>query len=156
MINEEENDSISNLNQLGQAIGISTNPEDDDAPLPERVAPGWVRFMPAVIRESWSKGVTFNMDNASGDIFVEGFYKYGPLRLVIDEKDGVVAHETNEKVTPILSFEDLVSINFRYWLRVNRPKGTYIAPERPWLDAFKARNMVTRSVIYLPKESEEQ
>lgn len=152
MINEEEQDNMNHLSQLGQTIGISTHPDDEDAPLPERATPGWVRFMPAVIRESWSQGVTFNMDNASGDIFVEGFYKYGPLRLVITDQDGVVAHEQNDNKTPILSFSDLVNINFRYWMRVNRPKGTYIHPERPWLDAFKARNLVTRSVIYLPKE----
>lgn len=143
---EEDNVNHDALDTLGRALGVSS---DDDAPLPKREAPGILRLLPALIQEAWEKGATFQLDNTTGDILLDGFYKFGPLRLSLTN-EGVVAQESPEKKTPILSFNDLVDINYRYWCRLNRPKGVYIHPERPWLDAFRERNMVTRTVIFVP------
>ena len=79
----------------------------------------------------------------------------GPLRLTV-ERESIVAHESADRKTPILSYNDLVDINFRYWCRMNnRNKGTYIQPEQPWLESFKDRNLVTRTVVFVPREPKE-
>lgn len=149
MSSNEEHDSQRDLDALGKSIGVTAG---EDQPLPRREAPGLLRFLPPLVRDAWEKGATFQMDNATGDLLMAGFYKIGPLRLSLND-EGIVAHEGAEKKTPILSFSDLVDINYRYWCRVNRPKGSYIHPERPWLDAFRERGMVTKTVIYIPAEN---
>ena len=150
-IGKQDSAAHDDLDMLGQSIGMAA--DDESAALPKRAAPGMLRFMPPLIRETWDRGATFQLDNNTGDILIDGFYKNGPLRVSVTD-EGLVAHEFPDKKTPVAAFSDLVDINFRYWTKLNRPKGVYIHPERPWLDAFRERNLVTRTVIYIPADSQ--
>lgn len=147
---QEDADNHRDLDNLGKSLGVDAGEKPAEAP--ERKAPGILRFLPKLIQDAWEKGASFQVDNTTGDVLLDGFYRLGPLRLSLND-EGIVAHEGSDKKTPILSFNDLVDINYRYWNRVsNRSKGSYIHPEQPWLDAFRQRNMVTRTVIFVPNE----
>lgn len=150
--NKEDKDTHSDLDSLGKSLGIDAGEPTANA---KRAAPGILHFLPKLLQEAWSKGAYFQLDNVTGDVMMEGFYKMGPLRLTVD-RESIVAQESPEKKTPILSYNDLVDINFRYWCRMNnRNKSTYIQPEQPWLESFKARDLVSRTVVFVPKETKE-
>lgn len=150
-IPNEDHETHNDLDNLGKSLGIEAG---EPAAAAKRAAPGILRYLPKLFQEAWGKGAYFQLDNVTGDVMMDGFYKMGPLRLTLDG-ESVVAHE-GEKRTPILSYNDLVDINFRYWCRLNsRNKGTYIQPEQPWLESFKDRGMVTRTVVFVPKEAKE-
>lgn len=136
----------------------TTNSADDDEALPalpERQAPGYLRYMPPLVQDLWARGAEIAMDGKTGEILIEGFYRNGAMRL-IDKGGAMVAIDKQERETPIKDFEDLALLNFRWWKLANgrTPNATqhYVVPNRPWLDLFVQRKWATRKVIYVPAE----
>lgn len=154
--------SLEQLNALETRMTGSTNEhnehgtahDNDGLPeLPERTAPGLLRFMPPLIQEFWAKKAYFNMDQ-DGAIAMDGFYKNGPLRLDVKPDGSVVAIDKRGRETPIKSFDDLVTLNYFWWKQSNT-KTSYVVPQRPWIDSFTEKKLVKRKVIYLPIDEEE-
>lgn len=140
----------------GSTNAGSTNDEGDGAdgdartPEPERPMPPSVKRMPALLQELWKKGVQFSLDSRTGDFLVEGFYTNGALRLS-EQDDGMQAVDKRGRKEHVVSFDDLARINFRWW-RLSTDKDRYIAPQRPWIDAFTQNKWVTRKVIFVPAD----
>ena len=121
----------------------------------ERPLPNFLKFFPPLIQDLWKRGVDITMDPKEGELLLDGFYDNGPLRLRF-ENDRFKAIDKRAKVTPISSYDDLVMVNFEWWKAANA--GTknkkYTAPNRPWLDAFKEKKLVKRSVIYVENDGQ--
>lgn len=137
----------SQLNSLDTAL----NPEPAARPMP-----GFIQFMPPLVKELFQKNVELTLD-ANGFLLLNGFYDNGPLRLQVDEKGRFKAIDKRDRVTPIASYDDLVMINFDWWKITNAAsKGKkYTAPNRPWLNSFKDKNLVKRSVIYIENDGQD-
>jgi hypothetical protein len=135
------------LTALGQHI------DDDTAPLPERPLPNFLRFMPPFIHDLHRRGVEITLDPKNFELFLSGFYGNGPMRLIYEEKENrFVAVDKNDKRVIVADFSDLVLLNFDWWSQANT-RGKYQAPERPWLDGFRDKNLVKRSVIYVKNDN---
>jgi hypothetical protein len=152
MAHKTDHDESASLNALGALE--QTMSSESLAPIPQRAAPGWLRFMPDVIRSLWDKGATFKMDGNSGEISLDGFYKNGPMRLLLRD-EGVVAIDRRGRETNIAKFEDLVELNFQFWRQANSQKNIYVQPQRPWLDGFLDKKLVKRQVIFIPADESE-
>ncbi|MCA8162046.1 hypothetical protein [Burkholderia cepacia] len=111
---------------------------------------GLLRFFPPTLRDMARAGVNFTLDN-SGAVTVNGFYKRGPLSIEIADDDSLTAIDRRGQKHPIRTYDDLVALNYRAWIQSNT-RGESFAPERPWLDAFIAKNWVKRQVIFVPRD----
>lgn len=143
--------SIENLEGTDNALDLGSLP-----PLEITAAPGFLRFMPELIKRLHSMGGKVSL-NDDGSMLLEGFYKNGALRLEIEEgkKDTIkiVAVDKRGRRKEISTIDDLVQINFAWW-KISNGRGTYIVPERPWLDQFIEKRWVRKKIIYEPIESE--
>lgn len=134
-------------------------PDVEDVDLSKPLAPthdenkGFMRFMPALIKEMNRKGVPFSLDGASGGITIEGFYKNGAMKLEIEANDDIVAIDKHGKRKVMTSFEALVKLNFDWWRR-STGRGELRNPDRPWLDEFLTKGWVKRQVIFVPRDEQ--
>ncbi|MCA8287616.1 hypothetical protein [Burkholderia vietnamiensis] len=134
-------------------------PEVDDVDLSKPLAPthdenkGFMRFMPALIKEMNRRGVPFNIDGASGEITIRGFYKNGAMTLEIAPNDDIVAIDKNGKRKVLKSFDTLVKLNYDWWRR-STGRGELLSPDRPWLDEFLDKVWVKRQVIFVPRDEQ--
>ena len=134
-------------------------PEVDDVDLSKPLAPthdenkGFMRFMPALIKEMNRRGVPFNIDGASGEITIRGFYKNGAMTLEIAPNDDIVAIDKNGKRKVLKSFDTLVKLNYDWWRR-STGRGELLSPDRPWLDEFLDKGWVKRQVIFVPRDEQ--
>ena len=139
-----------------KAKGGKTTAAIDEEELAKPLAPtfaeghGLLRFFPPTLRDMARAGVNFTLDN-SGAVTVNGFYKRGPLSLEIGDDDSLTAIDRRGQKHPIGTYDDLVALNYRAWIQSNT-RGESFAPERPWLDAFIAKNWVKRQVIFVPRD----
>ncbi|MBJ9920664.1 MULTISPECIES: hypothetical protein [Burkholderia] len=136
----------------GKAHVAAIDEEDLSKPLSPTFAEGHglLKFFPPTLRDMARAGVNFTLDN-SGAVTVNGFYKRGPLSLEIGDDDALTAIDRRGQRHPIGSYDDLVTLNYRAWIQSNT-RGESCAPERPWLDAFIAKNWVKRQVIFVPRD----
>lgn len=143
--------SIENLEGTDNALDLGGLP-----PLEITAAPGFLRFMPELIKRLHSMGGKVSL-NDDGSMLLEGFYKNGALRLEIEEGKNdtikIVAVDKRGRRKEISTIDDLVQINFAWW-KISNGRGTYIVPERPWLDQFIEKRWVRKKIIYEPIESE--
>ena len=144
-----DNNDLSSLDNLAQRMG-----QDAHTALPPvapRVAPGYLNYMPPLIKEIWNQGASFTLDGTTGAVMVDGFYRNGPMKIEIRDA-GAVAIDKRNRETAIVTFQDLVDLNFQFWRQANSIKGTYVQPQRPWLDHFLATKKVKRQVLYVPAD----
>lgn len=143
--------SIENLEGTDSALDLGSLP-----PLEITAAPGFLRFMPELIKRLHSMGGKVSL-NDDGSMLLEGFYKNGPMRLEIEEaKNGdikIIAVDKRNRRKEISTIDDLVQINFSWW-KISNGRGTYLMPERPWLDQFIEKRWVRKKIIYEPLETE--
>jgi hypothetical protein len=146
--NEHHDERLSQLHNLGERL---SEEEETLPPLPQREAPGFLQFLPPFVRELWEKGVALNMDFASGALIIDGFYKHGPMRMVIRDGGKFVAIDQRKRETPIQSYDDLAKLNFAWWRRANT-RGQVWTPVRPFHDTFLANKWAKRMVMIVPNE----
>ena len=127
---------------LGIPADLDTLP-----PLEIQAPPGFLRFFPPLIKQMAELGVQFKMEQ-DGALYVEGFYKNGPMKLDF-EGDNLVAIDKRGRKTAIGHFDDMLQLNFQWW-RLSNGKSSYVVPERPWLDKFIDKKWVKRKVIFEP------
>lgn len=137
-----------NLDSLQTHLGPSSAPAT-----PARTMPNFIKFFPPLIQDLFQRGVDITMDPKAGELLLDGFYDNGPLRLS-EENDRFKAIDKRNKSTPISNYDDLVMLNFEWWKITNAAsKGKkYTPPNRPWLDSFKDKKLVKRSVIYIEND----
>ena len=129
--------------QLGESM-------DDDLPqLVIEPAPGFLRFMPALVKQIAAMGGKLRMD-PDGSLSLEGFYKNGPMKLDFDQQGGLLAIDKRDRKTALAHFDDVVQLNFKWWRSSNTKKNEYILPEQPWLNHFIEKKWVKRKVIFEP------
>ncbi|HDR8943165.1 TPA: hypothetical protein QDB15_000093 [Burkholderia vietnamiensis] len=134
-------------------------PEVEDVDLSKPLAPthdenkGFMRFMPALIKEMNRKGVPFSLDGGSGEITIKGFYKNGAMKLEFSPNDDIVAIDKNGKRKVMTSFDALVKLNYDWWRR-STGRGELLSPDRPWLDEFLEKGWVKRQVIFVPRDEQ--
>lgn len=136
---------------LNLQLGTEMDHDDILPPLTIQPPPGFLRFFPPLIKQIASLGGVFKMEQ-DGALYIEGFYKNGPMKLDF-EGDTLVAIDRRNRKTAIANFDDLVQLNFSWWRMSNGSKNQYIVPERPWLDQFIEKKWVRRKVIFEPIES---
>lgn len=143
--------SIETLDGTENALDLGSLP-----PLEITPAPGFLRFMPELIKRLHSMGGKVSLAE-DGSMLLEGFYKNGPMRLEIEEGKNdtikIIAVDKRNRRKEISTIDDLVQINFSWW-KLSNGRGTYIIPERPWLDQFIEKRWVRKKIIYEPLESE--
>lgn len=137
--------------QLNATLGQGA--EDDLTPLDIKPLPGFLRFMPELIKSIHAMGAQFQM-SVDGVLLVDGFYRNGPMRLDLDDHGHLVAIDRRDRKTAIATVDDLIQLNFQWW-RMSISKTTYMPPERPWLDKFIEKRWVRRKVIFEPLEGAE-
>jgi hypothetical protein len=120
------------------------------------VAPGWLKFMPDLVRQLWDHGVRFSMNTTTGTIDVDGFYHHGPMSLEITPSGSLQAIDRKGVRTGITSYEDLARLNYDWWLQTtrNNRRDRYIIPGAPWLDTFVALRLAQRKIIVVPRDAE--
>ena len=131
--------------------------ESMDGDIPELViapAPGFLRFMPALVKQIAAQGGKLHMD-PDGTLRLDGFYKNGPMKLDFDAQGGLVAIDKRERKTALAHFDDVVQLNFSWWRASNTKKNEYILPEQPWLNHFIEKKWVKRKIIFEPVEDTE-
>lgn len=138
---------------------VEVEVEVEDLDLSTSLAPthdenkGFMRFMPPLIKEMNRRGVPFKLDGASGEIAIAGFYRSGGVSLEIGDGDTITAVDRRNTRTTVSTFDDLVRLNYDWWLRTNGKTGeNHLNPDRPWLDEFLTRGMVKRQVIFVPRD----
>lgn len=128
--------------------------EDSLPPIQISSAPGFLRFMPDLIKNIHNMGgkVTLNDD---GSLSLDGFYKNGPMRLEIEDGADakILAVDRRQRRTTIGTIDDLVQLNYSWW-KLSNGRGTYLVPERPWLDKFIEKKLVRKKFIYEPIDIE--
>lgn len=126
---------------------------DLSKPLAPTMAEGsaFLRFLPPLIRQLNSKGVPFKIDGATGEIAIDGFYRSGGITLEIADDNAITAVDRRGTRTPVNTFDDLVALNYDWWIRTNGKTGeNHINPDRPWLDELLNKRKIRRQVIYVP------
>lgn len=130
--------------------------EDTLPPMEITSAPGFLRFMPELIKNLHNIGgkITLNDD---GSLSLDGFYRNGPMKMIISDgpKAQIIAVDRRNRKTEISTIDDLVKLNYSWWKLSNR-RGVYLVPERPWLDQFIEKKWVRKKFIYEPIELEEE
>lgn len=139
---------MSTDNTLNDRLGQGNDDQNKLAPLTIKPLPGAFRFMPDIIKKIHELGAQVRME-PDGSITADGFYKNGPMKLEFDDKSRMDAVDRRGRRTPIKTVDDLVAVNFAWW-KASMGKGTYIVPERPWLDQFIEKKLVRRKVIFEP------
>ncbi|WP_396329324.1 hypothetical protein [Burkholderia anthina] len=136
-------------------VAVDTGDVDLSTPLAPTMGEGntFLRFMPALVKTMNAKGVPFSIDGNTGNINVAGFYNAGGIVLKIGDDDVITAVDRREKTTVAASFDDLVKLNYEWWIRSNGKNGAgRITPDRPWLDEFLAKGWIKRVVIFVPRD----
>lgn len=134
-------------------------PDVEDVDLSTPLAPthdenkGFMRFMPALIKEMNRNGVPFTIDGNTGIITIDGFYKNGPMTLEVEANDDIVSIDKRTRRKVMKAYDDLVALNYKWW-RGSTGRGVNVTPDRPWLDAFIAKNLVKRQVIFVPRDEQ--
>lgn len=82
---------------------------------------------------------------------VEGFYKLGNLRVVMDEKGLTHAIDKKDVKKRIENLDDLVRMNFEAWKSSREKRVQWQNPGREWLDDFMRLNLVKRQVSFIPE-----
>ena len=130
------------------------NLDDELPPMQISSAPGFLRFMPELIKNLHTMGgkVTLNED---GSLSLDGFYKNGPMRLEIEDGPAanIIAVNKRGKRVPIATIDDLVRLNYSWW-KLSNTRGVFLVPERPWLDQFIEKKWVRKKFIYEPIDIE--
>ena len=132
----------------------------EDVDLSKPLAPthdenkGFMRFMPALVKEMNRKGVPFTLDGNTGIITIAGFYKNGPMTLEVEANDDIVSIDKRAKRKVMKTYDDLVALNYKWW-RASTGRGVNITPDRPWLDAFLEKGLIKRVVIFVPRDEQE-
>ncbi|MCY0389984.1 hypothetical protein OVY01_22870 [Robbsia sp. Bb-Pol-6] len=112
---------------------------------------GFMRFMPALIKEMNHKGVPFTLNGTTGEIQLSGFYRAQGVTMEIGAGDAISVTD-RRGTTPVNTFADLATLNYEWWTRSNA-RGENLNPERPWLDEFLEKGWVKRQVIYVPRDA---
>lgn len=121
------------------------------APLaPTHDEKGFMRFMPALIKEMNRRGVPFTLNGGTGEIQLSGFYRAQGVTMEIGEGDAITITDRRGS-TAVATYDDLVMLNFEWWTRSNG-RGENVNPDRPWLDEFLSKSLVKRQTIYVAIE----
>lgn len=119
---------------------------------PARASSGFIasrRVLPDVVEAAISRGVRIVLTKAGYEI--EGFYRWGPMRLEPDAKfGGLMAIDRKEVVVPIGTFDELVRLNYDCWKKSRDKGAAFINPGKEWIDEFARLNLVKRQVIFVP------
>ena len=134
------------------ALNLGEAMDEGVPPLVIQPAPGFLRFAPPLIKQIAALGGQLRM-GPDGSLWIEGFYKNGPMKLDFDENDILFAIDKRERKTAIAHFDDLVLLNFSWWRASNTKKNEYILPEQPWLHHFIEKKWVKRKIIFEPIDS---
>ena len=140
---QNSQDEIDLQLSLGSAADASDLPPLDIKPMP-----GFLRFLPPLLKKMAELGVAFRM-NQDGALYVDGFYKNGPMKLDLDEQNNIFAVDKRDRRTAIGHYDDLVLLNFTWW-KLSNSRNQVAMPERPWLDSFIEKKWVKRRVIFEP------
>lgn len=150
----EENKNLHQLDELNHRLSGASGTSDGLPELPAvRPIPGALRFMPPLIHECWTRRAYVTMDQ-EGNLFMEGFYKNGAMKLEVLDNNQIVAEDRRGKKTTIKSFDDLVKLNYLWW-KNSITKSSYPIPGRPWADHFLEKGLVKRRVIFVPHDEDE-
>lgn len=131
-------------NQLN--LGVD---EDDLPPVIIKPAPGWLQFMPQILQQTQAVGGNLRAE-ADGKVFLDGFYKNGPMLIEFDEQKNVYAVDRRDRRTAISHLDDFIQLNFNWWRASNTKKTAYTLPEQPWLNYFIEKKWVKRKVVFEP------
>lgn len=152
-MSEQNDESMKGLEQLAQHYD-----QLDEAPTPpplDSAMRSALRFLPPFFRELAEKGVSFRMEGLSGIFYVDGFYKNGPMKLLVKDNDDIVATDKNGKEVLLKNYDDLMRLNFKWWRR-SSTRNTYVMPNKPWINDFIQEHLVERKVIYVAIEENDE
>lgn len=111
--------------------------------------------MNPIIQEIIEKGIQvkieYNTVEKRNEYVLTGFYKSGMVTLY--EDDGHLMAQTRYgEITPINTFNDLVYLNYEWWIMYRKYMG-WEEPEKEWLPHIIEANLVKveTKTIYTPK-----
>lgn len=79
-------------------------------------------------------------------ISIDGFYKSGTIRLVVNERDELIAHSRYQQEDTIETFEDLVHLNYEWWQQSKNRSSHWKKPETEWGDFMAEIGLVKKRV----------
>lgn len=145
--NYDEDDSFSQLEQLGETISSSNTEQDTSG----EFSPSQMRLNPLFL-EFITHKIPCSMDINTGLFKVSGFYKNGPMLLKETSSGNLIAIDKKNNETSINSLEDLIFLNFQHWKASGGKNKNYSPLEKPWSDEFQSKGLVARVVTFTPSE----
>lgn len=107
------------------------------------------RVLPDLIEAAIERGVKVVLTKVGYEL--DGFYRWGPIRLEPDTKSGgLMAIDRKDVTVAVAVFDDLVRLNYECWKKSRDKGAAYINPGREWVDEFARLNLVKRQVIFVP------
>lgn len=139
----------------GMTGEVPVGPEEESgagtAAPPAGDPPGWIRYMPPLLRDLWERGLPLAFDSKTGEVAIDGFYRNGPMRTTINSDGTLTAIDRRGDKTRIATFDDLARLNFLWWRQaIKSHPDHHIAPKRPWIDFFIAHKLVRRVTMLVP------
>lgn len=153
--NENENNNHDDqhgddlLDSLGKRIEEANNAQNKKETTNEY--PGIIALLPELLQEMHTKGVPFSIDGSTGHVVMDGFYKSGPIMLLMDDDLAFEAVDKKGRKTPINSYDDIIKLNYSCWkATIRKNSGSYVLPSKPWIDEFYQRNLIKRQYVVVP------
>lgn len=113
------------------------------------------KLPPLTIQEVIAMGIGAKFDESQEGWLVEGFYKAKGLLLKYEEgTEKALAFPISQRRAAgqaIKSFDDLVELNYAWWVASRKESTDYEQPEEGWKDEFVERDMVERRMTFLPR-----
>lgn len=146
---DEHGDEI--LDSLGERIKEASNKKENTD-----IYPGIIALLPELLQEMHQKSIPFSIDGATGNVVIDGFYKNGPITLVMDEDISFEAVDKKGRKTPINNYDELIKLNYSCWkATIRKGSGNYVLPSKPWIDEFYQRNLIKRQYVVVPLDDNE-
>jgi hypothetical protein len=125
-------------------------------PSEQRKEPRKLRTIPQIIQYVLSIGISAKFDESLGGWFIPGFYKAKGIVIKFDDskkpESGVASSILKKTIgQPILSFEDLIELNYAWWCISRKESVEYEMPDDYWKDEFHSLGMAERRMQFLPK-----
>lgn len=152
---DHQNDDL--LDSLGKKIEEANGSGSQDNSSTASDLPILIELLPDLLQEMYRKGIPYAIEGTTGNVIVDGFYKSGPMTLIMDKDFAFEAQDKKGRKTPIESYDDLIKLNYQCWkATVRKNSSSYVHPSKPWIDEFYQRNLIKRQVFVVPVDDTEE
>jgi hypothetical protein len=109
------------------------------------------RIIEDLVRKGFCLYVKYNKDEDRFEYELDGFYKSGSVTFYEDKNGQLESISRYDKVNSIDSFDDIVNLNYQWWLYSKDRFNGWTSPDSNWLPYLLEAGLIKEEVTTTKK-----